>query len=115
MLSIALWFKTKNPVLSLYLNIIIDVGAVVPTVIDLWRDPAKEDRKTWLFSSGSTFINLWAVENWTPWQLWLKPNVWLTEQFVIGLYPVLLFLMCSLIFVLTFRPKAAESLAGTFE
>jgi hypothetical protein len=105
--SLILWGVYRNSMIALYINIVLDAGAVVPTIIDTWSKPEEEDRTTWTFSTCSTIVNLFAVELWIHPKLWLNPETWWTKEFAVCIYPVVLVLMCSsvLLLILT-RPKS---------
>jgi hypothetical protein len=114
-----LWIAFRNSMIALYINIIVDAGAAIPTLMDTWREPEKEDRLTWVLSVVASTTNLFAVEKWVAWELWMHPSTWITKDFAVCIYPIVLVLMCGSITVLTFvRPdsrKASFAAAGLTE
>jgi len=106
-IGFALWIIFRNSMIALYINIIVDVGAAIPTIMDAWHTPELEDKTTWVFSTVATIINLFAVEHWVNPKLWVYPSTWIQRDFAVCLYPVVVLLMCATIMTLTFmRPDS---------
>jgi hypothetical protein len=102
-----LWGVFHSSLIALYINIAVDAGAAVPTIVDTWKKPEEEDKPTWIFSTAATVINLFAVEQWVSPTLWLYPATWAKREFAVCIYPVILVAMCATIMTLALlRPDS---------
>jgi len=62
-LSLVLWIIFKDPLIALCINIFIDVLGALPTIRKVYKDPASEDKLTWLLFGSGNLANLFAVES----------------------------------------------------
>lgn len=58
------WKMTSSPELAVYLNVLVAVIATIPTIIQAWMTPEREDLGVWLYFSFGGVLNLFAVEKW---------------------------------------------------
>lgn len=87
LVSIVFWKISHSPAMTLFANLLIDFFGLLPTIRKAYLDPKSEDRAAWSVTSLSNFLNILAVGSWT---------------FVIGFYPVYMFLVNGLVTTLLF-------------
>lgn len=85
--SIVFWKISHSSTVTLFASILIDFFGLLPTIKKAYLDPKSEDRTAWSVTSLSNFLNILAVSSWT---------------FVIGFYPVYMFLVNGLVTALLF-------------
>jgi hypothetical protein len=90
------WQLSHSPEVTLFAGILIDFFGLLPTIKKSYLDPLSEDKIAWSVTSLSNFLNIIAVSSWT---------------FVIGFYPVYMFLINGLVTTLLFLPKRNKSVA----
>jgi len=64
--SLVSWLVFRNAPTALYLSILVDFLAVVPTWRKAHLHPASENRLSWTISTAAMAVNLIAVEDWSP-------------------------------------------------
>jgi hypothetical protein len=88
--SVAVWWAFDSPQTALYMNIAVDFIAIVPTIKKAYVKPWTEDKAAWAIASLASFINVFAIEQWT---------------FTISAYPLYLFVTNLLITGFVLRPR----------
>lgn len=88
--SLLLWWIFKSPTVALVANLLIDLFALVPTIVKSILRPEGEDRVAWAIESIANVINLYALEKWT---------------FSLAVYPLYLIAINILISSLLFWPR----------
>lgn len=88
--SIVFWKVSHSSEITLFFSMLIDFFGLLPTIKKSYLDPASEDRAAWSVTSLSNFMNIFAVGSWT---------------FVIGFYPVYMFLVNGVVTLLLFLRK----------
>ena len=68
-LSLAAWTFTKNPLLSLSMNIVVDAAGALPTIKKTWLAPRSESLSAWLLFLLADVLNLFAVPDWRNWNV----------------------------------------------
>ena len=66
LVSLIPWLLFDSPATALYLDIFVDVLAVLPTIRKAYWHPASEHRPSWLIAFAATAINLAALDTWAP-------------------------------------------------
>ena len=94
--SVVLWKIAETPEVTLFFNILIDFFGILPTLKKAYLDPSSEDKLAWSVTSFSNFLNILAVSTWS---------------FVIGFYPVYMFLVNGLVTVFLFFRKGKKGVA----
>lgn len=90
LLSIILWILTKNALLALFLNILVDFLGAVPTIRQVYSDPKSENLTGWIFFLVGNGLNLLALGKYT---------------LVVLSYPLYLFLISLLVTALILKGK----------
>ncbi len=89
-IGLVLWWQFNAPLVSLLLNILVDIFGVLPTIKKTYYEPETEDMLTWaLYLIGSSF-NLLAVES-------------ISFQFLV--FPIYIFSVNAIMVGLILRPK----------
>jgi len=57
-LSLFIWYTTKNPLLGLIMSMITDLIALLPTLTKAWILPETEERRIWIIGIISSFLNI---------------------------------------------------------
>lgn len=81
--SIAVWLITKSPQIALLCSVGAHFMGALPTVLSGWSSPEREDLTTWGLFLLSTYVNIGAIESWSPssWPTILWPvygAIWLS-------------------------------------
>ncbi|MEI6266337.1 MAG: hypothetical protein WCJ54_07635 [Actinomycetota bacterium] len=92
-LALILWYLTKNAAVAILLSILADALAGVPTIIKAYKEPETESYNVFFFGAISAAITLLTIEIWT---------------FEVAAFPVYIFAICSLLFVLIFRKQGIQ-------
>jgi hypothetical protein len=92
-LSILLWLITKQPMVALIINIIIDLLGALPTMKKSYLNPSGEDKLTWTLFELANIINLFAITS---------------LKFSIMIFPVYMFSCCGIITILVVLPRRRE-------
>lgn len=64
-LGIMVWIFFGNPVVALAVFLIVDMLAIIPTIVKSWDDPYGEDLFAWIITFLSGAFNIFAIERWT--------------------------------------------------
>lgn len=89
-LSLIIWFLTKNPLLALLMNLVMDTVAYLPTIKKSYIDPLSESRIAWLFFFLGSFLNLFAINS---------------VSFGIIIYPIINVITNGVLVIILFRKK----------
>lgn len=65
-LSLIPWVVFRNAPASLYLGIVVDCFAALPTLKKAFFEPQTEDRLAWTISTAAMVLNVFAVDDWRP-------------------------------------------------
>ncbi len=95
--SIIVWMISGYPLLTLLINIFIDLLGILPTVRKTYLNPNSEDLLTWLLVVIESILNLFAIREWV---------------FGIYVYPVYMLVFNGLILFLILLPKLKNMLKG---
>ncbi|MEI9990588.1 MAG: hypothetical protein WDM86_11165 [Rhizomicrobium sp.] len=63
--SLVPWLAFHDAPRALYLDILVDLFALVPTLRKAWRSPESENRAGWALSAAGMSVNLIAVADWS--------------------------------------------------
>ena len=63
-LGLIVWACTKNPTAALYINILVDLLAFLPTVKKTWLYPTSESRLSWNLATLANACNVLALTRW---------------------------------------------------
>lgn len=97
LLSLALWWATRSAPTSLYINILVDALAVIPTAKKAWLDPGSEDRSAWQLAFLANAVDLFAIRSWAP---------------EISIYPIYSFLATgTIVTALTLKRRPAPAVS----
>ncbi len=88
--SLFLWWIFKSAAVALVVNLLIDLFALIPTITKSILRPKGEDRKAWAVVVVASFINLFALEQWT---------------FSLAIFPLYLIITDTFITILLFLPR----------
>lgn len=91
--ALILWYVTKTGEIAILLSILADALAGVPTIIKAYKEPETESYNVFFFGAISAAITLLTIEAWT---------------FAVAAFPVYIFAICSLLFVLIFRKQGIQ-------
>lgn len=75
MLSVGLWWYTKNPLYALVINVGIDASGYIPLFKKIYNEPKSEDLIYWSIAAFACVLNMFAVGSLTfstvlyPWYL----------------------------------------------
>lgn len=61
--SLVIWWLLKDPILSLFILIVIDATALSLTIIKMWEQPDSESLLFWAIGPFSSILGLIAIEN----------------------------------------------------
>ena len=64
-ISLVVWQIFDSPMSALLINLFINLLGTLPTARKAWYQPETEDKVFWSLVSLGSFVNLFAVENWT--------------------------------------------------
>ena len=87
-ISLVIWQGMRNPLGALITCLIADLAAATATMRTTWREPLetlKEDKFAWVLAVLASFVNLFAIEDWSHWQLTIQPVYYVTFNFIIML------------------------------
>ncbi len=95
LVSVVFWGLTDEPLIALFINIVIDFFGILPTLKKSYLDPLSEGKLAWSVTTVSNFLNIFAVGTWS---------------FALGAYPVYMVLVNGLVtFFLFARRKASTA------
>ena len=80
--SIIVWWAFNSPLIALCMNIVVDFIGLIPTAHKAYVRPWTEDRTAWIIAVTASFLNLFAISEWT---------------FAISAYPIYVFIFNALI------------------
>ncbi len=92
-LALILWYLTKTGDIAIVLSIAADLLAGVPTLIKAYKAPETESYNVFFFGAISAAITLLTVKTWT---------------FTATAFPVYIFLICGVLFLLIFRKQGIQ-------
>jgi hypothetical protein len=90
-LALVLWLITGEGFVAVFLSILADLVAGVPTVIKAYKEPHTERYLVFLLGSIGAIITLLAIDKW---------------EFSYYAFPIYFFLLCAVLFVLVRFPAA---------
>jgi hypothetical protein len=64
--GIALWYMTQKAYFSVYICILIDIIAIIPTIKKVWIEPLSEPKIAWSLGFVSALLNIVAIDSWYP-------------------------------------------------
>lgn len=91
-LGLAFWWHFNSPMIALTMTLTVDLVGVLPTFKKSYQEPESENLLTWVLYLLSSILLILSVESWT-WAL--------------GLFPIYLFTVNSIIVLLLLREKLA--------
>ena len=69
LIALALWAVSGSAIVGLAFSILADAIAGLPTVWKSWQQPYSENLLKWSLTLLAFFLNLFAIEEWTPFQV----------------------------------------------
>lgn len=93
LVSAFIWWFFDSPALALYMNIVIDFIALIPTARKAYMRPRTESKGSWIIAAIASFLNVLAIERWI---------------FVIAAYPIYVCIMNTLITYFIVRRKTVQ-------
>ena len=63
-LSLVLWYLTKNAAYAIYILTLIDWIAIAPIIRKSWIDPSSESRSVWLLTLAASICLVTAITDW---------------------------------------------------
>ena len=100
-ISLFIWYTTKNPLLGLIMSMITDLIALLPTLIKAWNLPETEERRIWIMGIISSFLNI----------ISLSPIV--VEKVIFPLFVLVINIIMVLIIVLRSKIKRHNLIRNT--
>lgn len=88
--SILIWPLMQSALVVMLINLFMGAVGAIPTLKKAWRDPASENKLTWLLFVISCVFNLLAVKEW---------------KFAIAIYPIAIALIDGSIAAVVFWPR----------
>lgn len=64
-IAMSLWLITGNPLTALFLLILCDASAAIPTGLKLWKDPKSESRLGWSLFCAGAIMSIFAAKHFT--------------------------------------------------
>lgn len=64
-MSVFLWYLSKNPIVALILNLLMDFVGIIPTIKKSYIEPTSESRSSWLLTFIGNILNFGAVTSTT--------------------------------------------------
>jgi hypothetical protein len=65
-LSLLLWWRSGSAEIALVMNMLMDVLGAIPTIVKMYREPESENRLFWYITSSASFLNVLAIEQFSP-------------------------------------------------
>jgi uncharacterized protein with PQ loop repeat len=89
-IAIAVWIMVGS-LITFLITLIIDLCGVVPTIVQVFKDPSSEDRKSWTIWLLGGLLTLLLVNNL------FSPAEWSVDTLIISAYPLQISITCGLI------------------
>lgn len=64
-LGLILWAVTRQPVVALSISVVILLIGAVPTIVNAWRNPSRENKLAWTLYWLSCVCAILAIKEWT--------------------------------------------------
>jgi len=91
-MSLVPWLMANNPLVTLYINMFIDLAGALPTIVKTYREPESEDFIAWFIFFIANTLEVFSVSKWT----------------LAGAYPIYLFFLAGTIVLLILKDKIKE-------